>query len=60
MDGFAEQDFEFEGLLNNLQDWELSFKEKEKKLRADTTVGKGKLVSSIIHVADSGLLVVTL
>lgn len=36
-------DFEFEGLLNNLQDWELSFKEKEKKLRADTTVGKGKL-----------------
>ncbi|KAL8061534.1 hypothetical protein ABFX02_02G092200 [Erythranthe guttata] len=33
---------EFEGLLNNLQDWELSFKEKDKKLRSDA-VGKAKL-----------------
>ncbi|KAL7119962.1 hypothetical protein ACP275_02G094300 [Erythranthe tilingii] len=33
---------EFEGLLNNLQDWELSFKEKDKKLRSDA-VSKGKL-----------------
>ncbi|KAL3843541.1 hypothetical protein ACJIZ3_000944 [Penstemon smallii] len=34
---------EFEGLLNNLQDWELSFKEKDKKLRSDAT-GKDKMV----------------
>ncbi|KAI3445421.1 hypothetical protein Pfo_002086 [Paulownia fortunei] len=33
---------DFEGLLSNLQDWELSFKEKDKKLRSDA-VGKGKL-----------------
>lgn len=33
---------DFEGLLNNLQDWELNFKEKDKKLRADA-VGKGKV-----------------
>ncbi|KAG6424891.1 hypothetical protein SASPL_115314 [Salvia splendens] len=31
-----------EGLLNNLQDWELSFKEKDKKLRMDA-FGRGKL-----------------
>ncbi|KAL9175066.1 hypothetical protein ABFS82_02G091700 [Erythranthe guttata] len=33
---------ELEGLLNNLQDWELSFKEKDKKMRSDA-VGKAKL-----------------
>ncbi|KAL8545428.1 hypothetical protein ACS0TY_005550 [Phlomoides rotata] len=33
---------DFEGLLNNLQDWELNFKEKDKKLRTDA-VGKGKM-----------------
>ncbi|KAK6159812.1 hypothetical protein DH2020_003193 [Rehmannia glutinosa] len=33
---------DFEGLLNNLQDWELSFKDKDKKLRLDAE-GKGKL-----------------
>ncbi|KAL0422101.1 UNVERIFIED_CONTAM: RNA polymerase II-associated protein 3 [Sesamum latifolium] len=33
---------DFEGLLNNLQDWELSFKDKDKKLRSDG-VNKGKL-----------------
>ncbi|GER44971.1 tetratricopeptide repeat protein [Striga asiatica] len=33
---------DFEGLLSNLQDWELSLKDKDKKLRLDT-VGKGKL-----------------
>ncbi|KAK4402126.1 Mitochondrial import receptor subunit TOM70 [Sesamum angolense] len=33
---------DFEGLLNNLQDWELSFKDKDKKLRSDG-VSKGKL-----------------
>ncbi|KAL0357267.1 UNVERIFIED_CONTAM: hypothetical protein Scaly_1412400 [Sesamum calycinum] len=33
---------DFEGLLNNLQDWELSFKDKDKKLRSDD-VSKGKL-----------------
>ncbi|KAL0335434.1 UNVERIFIED_CONTAM: hypothetical protein Sradi_4755300 [Sesamum radiatum] len=36
---------DFEGLLNNLQDWELSFKDKDKKLRSDD-VSKGKLVTS--------------
>ncbi|KAH6819032.1 Pyruvate kinase family protein [Perilla frutescens var. frutescens] len=33
---------DFEGVLNNLQDWELSFKEKDKKMRADA-LGKGNL-----------------
>ncbi|KAL3620669.1 hypothetical protein CASFOL_035581 [Castilleja foliolosa] len=33
---------DFEGLLGNLQDWELSLKDKDKKLRLDA-VGKGKL-----------------
>ncbi|XP_011087492.1 RNA polymerase II-associated protein 3 isoform X2 [Sesamum indicum] len=33
---------DFEGLLNNLQDWELSFKDKDKKLRSDG-VSEGKL-----------------
>lgn len=42
-----------EGLLNNLQDWELSFKEKDKKLRVDA-FGKGKLVS--LHVVSLGLI----
>ncbi|KAL2254184.1 UNVERIFIED_CONTAM: Mitochondrial import receptor subunit TOM70 [Sesamum indicum] len=32
---------DFEGLLNNLQDWELSFKDKDKKLRSDG-VSEGK------------------
>ncbi|KAF8394671.1 hypothetical protein HHK36_020887 [Tetracentron sinense] len=29
-----DQNLDFQGFLNNLQDWELSFKEKEKKLKA--------------------------
>ncbi|PIN10064.1 hypothetical protein CDL12_17355 [Handroanthus impetiginosus] len=33
---------DFEGLLNNLQDWELSIKDKGKKMKSDV-VGKGKL-----------------
>ncbi|XP_073311451.1 uncharacterized protein [Primulina huaijiensis] len=33
---------DFEGLLNNLQDWELSFKEKDKRLKSGFT-GKEKL-----------------
>ncbi|KAG8369075.1 hypothetical protein BUALT_Bualt15G0112500 [Buddleja alternifolia] len=33
---------DFEGLLNNLQDWELSFKDNDKKLRSDA-VRKAKL-----------------
>ncbi|XP_057792083.1 uncharacterized protein LOC131008954 isoform X2 [Salvia miltiorrhiza] len=37
-----DQPLDVEGLLNNLQDWELSFKEKDKKLRVDA-FGKGKL-----------------
>ncbi|KAL6570194.1 hypothetical protein OROMI_014708 [Orobanche minor] len=35
---------DFEGLLNNLQDWELSLKDKDKKLRLDA-VSNGKLGS---------------
>lgn len=41
---FADQDFE--GLLNNLQDWELSFKDKDKKLKSQS-LGKEKLVSDL-------------
>lgn len=37
----TEQDFE--GLLNNLQDWELSFKDKDKKLKSQS-MGKEKMV----------------
>ncbi|KAL3538275.1 hypothetical protein ACH5RR_001641 [Cinchona calisaya] len=33
---------DFEGLLNNLQDWELSFKDKDKKLKSQSP-GKEKL-----------------
>ncbi|XP_022895761.1 RNA polymerase II-associated protein 3 isoform X2 [Olea europaea var. sylvestris] len=33
---------DFEGLLNNLQDWELSFKDKDKRLKSQF-VGKDKL-----------------
>ncbi|KAK3034056.1 hypothetical protein RJ639_034281 [Escallonia herrerae] len=40
---FGNQDFE--GFLNNLQDWELSFKDKDKKLKPQS-VGKNKLNSS--------------
>lgn len=36
-------DQDFEGLLNNLQDWELSFKDKDKRLKSQF-VGKDKLV----------------
>ncbi|KAL6563012.1 hypothetical protein OROHE_005599 [Orobanche hederae] len=35
---------DFEGLLNNLQDWELSLKDKDKKLRLDA-LSNGKLGS---------------
>lgn len=51
---FAEQDVE--GLLNNLQDWELSFKEKDKKLRADT-FGQGKMVSRLPKIHCYNFLV---
>ncbi|KAL1535039.1 RNA polymerase II-associated protein 3-like isoform X2 [Salvia divinorum] len=44
-----------EGLLNNLQDWELSFKEKDKKLRVDA-FGKGNMdLESPSHNNSSGL-----
>ncbi|KAK2974917.1 hypothetical protein RJ640_013773 [Escallonia rubra] len=36
---------DFEGFLNNLQDWELSLKDKDKKLKPQS-VGKNKLNSS--------------
>lgn len=42
----ADQDFE--GLLNNLQDWELSFKEKDKKLKSES-LGKEKYVSNFSY-----------
>ncbi|XP_022895767.1 RNA polymerase II-associated protein 3 isoform X7 [Olea europaea var. sylvestris] len=37
---------DFEGLLNNLQDWELSFKDKDKRLKSQF-VGKDKLRHSM-------------